>query len=117
MAQHILQDAAVLEVVELIERIDPTNQWNALERTVRRNDFGDQPLPRLEVPVQPTDRDGLVAAQAERLPGRSLLEHEWDHAHPDQVGPVDALERLRDDRTDAEQGRSLGGPVARRAGP
>ena len=35
---------------------------------------------------------------------------------PDEVRPVDPLERLGDHGADAEQQRALGRPVARRAG-
>ncbi|MBC7657200.1 MAG: aconitate hydratase AcnA, partial [Frankiaceae bacterium] len=38
------------------------------------------------------------------------------HAHADQVGAVDALERAGDDRLHAQQLGALGRPVARRAG-
>ena len=51
MAQHVLQDAAVLEVFELVERIDAADQRNSLERAVRRNDLGNQPLARFQVTV------------------------------------------------------------------
>ena len=61
-------------------------------------------------------RDLLVALEAERLPGRAFLEHQRHHAHADQVGAMDALERLRDHRAHAEQDGALGRPVARRAG-
>src|ERR671921_146696 len=46
------------------------------------------------------------------LAGREL---ERDDAHADEVGAVDALVGLGDDRLDAQQGRALGRPVARRA--
>src|SRR4029077_20404648 len=114
MAQHVLQDAAILEVVEFVKHIDAAEQRNALEGAVCCHDLGDQPLPRLQIAVQAADRDRLVALEAERLPRGAFLEHQWDHAHADQVGAVDALERLRDHGADAEQGRALGGPVARR---
>ena len=65
---------------------------------------------------QAADRDRLVALQAERLPGRAVLEHQRHDAHADQVRAVDALEGLCDHGADAEQGRALGRPVARRAG-
>src|ERR1043165_3911500 len=112
MAQDILQDAAVLEVVQLVERIDAADQRNPLERSVGCNNLGNQPLARLEIAVQAADRDRLVALQSKRMPGGALLEDQWDYAHSDQVRTMDALERLRDHRAHAEQNRSLGGPVA-----
>src|SRR3954467_5078289 len=112
MAQYVLQDTAVLEVVELIGRIDAANQRYALERAVRGHDFGNEPLVRLQIAVQTADRNGFVALEPKCLPGRSFLEHKWDHAHSDQVGAMDAFERLRDDGANPEQGGAFGGPVA-----
>ena len=40
-----------------------------------------------------------------------------DDAHADQVGAVDAFERLGDDRADAQQAGALGRPVPRRPRP
>ena len=53
-----------------------------------------------------------------RLGGRvALVELQWDHAHADEVGAVDALEALGDDGAHAEERRALGGPVAAAPGP
>jgi hypothetical protein len=49
VAQHVLQDAAVLEVFQLVESIDAANQRHALERAVAGDDLGDHALVRLEV--------------------------------------------------------------------
>src|SRR5581483_3750357 len=65
---------------------------------------------------QPADRERLLAGQAEgrrTLPGRELQRQD---AHPDQVRAMDALEGLGDDRADAEEDRTLRGPVARASG-
>src|SRR5262249_9793358 len=77
--------------------------------------LGDHPLTWLDLAVQPADRHLLVTPEAERLPRSALLEAERQHAHADQVRAMDALERLANDGTHAEQIGSLGGPVARRA--
>src|SRR4051794_14974705 len=61
MAQHVLQDAAILEVIEFVERIDAAEQRNALECAVRSDDFGDQPLARLQITVQAADRHRFIA--------------------------------------------------------
>src|SRR5436305_11372198 len=116
MPQYVLQDAAVLEVIELIEGIDAAHQRNALERAVRRDDFGDQPLARLQISVQAADRHRLVPFEPKRMPRGAFLEHQWDHAHSDQVRTMDALERLGDHGAHTEKDRSFGGPVARRTG-
>src|SRR5713101_6600103 len=113
LPQHVLQDAAVLEVVELVQRIDAANHWNALEAAVGGDDLGDHALARLDLAVQPADGHLLVATQPERLPGRALLEAQRQHAHADEVRAMDAFERLGDDGPHAEQAGSLRRPVAR----
>ena len=55
-------------------------------------------------PVRPSDSAVSPSAVLQR-----------QHAHPDQVGAVDALVRLGDDGAHAEQRGALGGPVAARA--
>src|SRR5262245_3690527 len=97
MAKHILQDAAVLELVELVERVDPADQRHPLEAAVRGHNLRHKPLARLEVAVQAANRDLLAALETERLPRGAFLEHKRNDAHSDQVGTVDALERLRND--------------------
>src|SRR5215831_11692557 len=61
MPKHVLQDAAVLEVLELIESIDPTDQRHAFQRSVRGDDLSDQALMRFEVAMQSPDRDRFAA--------------------------------------------------------
>ncbi len=112
MTQDVLQNTAILEVFEFVERIDAADQRNTLERTVRRNDLGNQTLARLEIAMQAANGHGLIALEPERLPRRAFLEHEWDDAHPDEVRAMDALERLGDNGADAEQRGAFGSPVA-----
>src|SRR3954469_14921284 len=115
MTQHVLENAAVLEVIELVEGIDPANQRYPLKRSAAHHDLGNQALARLEFPMQAAERDLLIALEAQGLPRSAFLEYQRHHAHADQVRAVDALERLADHRADAEQHRALGGPVARGA--
>src|SRR5262249_32985804 len=114
-AQYIVQDTAVTVVVELVQRIDAAEQRDALQRAVARDDFSDQLLTRLQVADEAPQRDLLVALQSQRLPGGAFLEGQRQHAHAHQVGAMDALEALADDRAHAEQARSLRRPVARGA--
>src|SRR5258708_19729847 len=55
MAQHVLQDAAVPEVIQLIERIDAADQRDAPQPAVGGDDLRDQPLVRLELALQPAN--------------------------------------------------------------
>jgi hypothetical protein len=57
MAQHLLQDAAVLVVVELVDRIDAAEQRHPLEAAVGGDDLGTEPLLRLEISAQAADDD------------------------------------------------------------
>jgi len=47
VAQDVVQDAAVFEVVELVERIDAADQRHPPEPAIGRHDLSHQPLARL----------------------------------------------------------------------
>ena len=70
------------------------------------------PLARLQPSGKPADAKGLRPAQAERAQRFTRKKLQRQNAHADQVAPVDALEAFRDHRADAEQERTLGGPIA-----
>src|SRR5581483_7240299 len=112
-AQHIMQDAAVPVVVELVERIDTAQQRYMLQRAIAGDDLGRELLARLQIALQAADRDLLVALEPDRRPRGAFLEGQRQHAHADEVGAMDALEALADHGAYAEQPRTLGGPVAR----
>ena len=59
------------------------------------------------------DVEHLGAVQFERGRGLAGRELQRDDAHADQVGPVDALEGLGDDRAHTQQAGALGRPVPR----
>src|SRR5690606_3472988 len=115
LAQHVLQDAAVSIVVELDRRIDPGHHLEALRLAVlaARDDL--ERLADREVAGDAADVVRLLTRQAERLHVLPLEELQRQHAHADQVAAVDALERARDHRLDAEHEGALRRPVARRA--
>src|ERR1700724_1663075 len=73
LPQHVLRDAAVLEVLQLVERIDPAHQRHALERSIGTDDLGNHALVRLEIAVQAADRHLLAALETQRLPRRAFL--------------------------------------------
>src|SRR6266700_360066 len=111
-AQHVVQNTAVPVVVEFVERIDPAQQWDPLQRAIARNDLRGQLLPRFQVALEAVDCHRLVALQPERLPRRPLLEGQRQHAHTDEIGAMDPLEALADHGAHAQKPRSLRGPVA-----
>ena len=114
IAQHVVQDAAVLEVLDLVERIDAAEERHFERRAVGRVisasifwrglTLARPSIATVSSPLRPSD--------CQVVP---VLEGERHDAHADEVGAMDALERLRDHGLDAEQVGALGRPVARRA--
>src|SRR5690606_16889910 len=121
-AQHVLQDAAVAVVVRLTGGVDAHDRVEldrllALGRELARLG-GDAHRLRCDTVVErleARDRHDLGSVEAERLPALPLGELQGDDTHPDEVGAVDALEALGDDRLDAQQRGAPGRPVPRRA--
>src|SRR5690606_32118062 len=117
--QHVLQDAAVAVVVRLTGRVDTHRGVErdgllALRRELaglRRDLHGLRGDALVEL-LKTLDRHDLGAVQAERLPALTRRELQRNDAHADEVGAVDPLEALGDDRLDAEEARALGRPVA-----
>src|SRR5262249_22474152 len=105
LAQHVVQDAAVLEVLALFRRIDAHPHFELDRRARRRRcDDGDD---FRRAAVQPDDLEGLLAGEPERLRVLAFLELQRQHAHADQVRAVDALEAFGDDSLRSEQHRAL----------
>ena len=71
-----MEDPAVAEIFQLVERIDPADHRDALHGAVRRGDFHLETLPGPKIASEAPDGDSLVAFQSERLPGGSLFEDE-----------------------------------------
>ena len=113
-AQHVLQDAAVAEVVGLAGGIDAHDGVEGDRRAVGplRPDRDGARGGALVERRQARDGEDLGAVQTERLSALPCRELEGHHTHTDEVGAVDALEGLGDDGLDAQQRRALGGPVA-----
>src|SRR5215472_643872 len=83
--QHILQNAAVPEVLQLVDCIYAADQRNAFKRSIGADDLGKHALARLEVAVKAADRHLLAAAEAKRLPGNTLIKNKGNDAHADEV--------------------------------
>src|SRR5688572_23291598 len=111
LAQHVVQDAAMLEVLALFRRVDAHADFE-LDRRARGRSCDDSDDFR-RAAVQPDDLECLLAAQAQRLRVLAFLELQRQHTHADQVRAMDALEALGDHGFYAEQHRALGSPVAR----
>ena len=65
-----MQDAAIREVIELIERIDPAEQRDILLRSIREGDMRRQLHQRLEF-FYAVDGYGLAALEPEIRPGQA----------------------------------------------
>ena len=113
-AQHVLQDAAVTEVVGLAGGIDAHDGVEGDHRAVGLlGPDGDGVRGGALVErCQARDGEDLGAVQAQGVGALTLRELEGDHTHADEVGAMDALEGLGDHGLDTQQGRALGRPVA-----
>src|ERR1700751_5971604 len=111
--QDVLHDAAVAVVVGFAGGVDPDRRGEALAVGSHHDFVRNTPVVELGDAL---DAEGLLAGEAEGLGALARLELQREHAHADQVGAVDALERLDEHGTDAEQRGALRGPVAGGAG-
>src|SRR6185503_11526858 len=114
--QHIGQDAAVAEIVELIDGIDAAENLGLPAGAIGRGDFEVEDLARPETFSNSVNSDELRTAQPEGLPAVLAHELQRQHTHADQIRAMYALEGLRDHRTDTKKPRSLRRPVTRGAG-
>ncbi|GIX63876.1 mitochondrial import receptor subunit Tom40 [Babesia caballi] len=111
-AQHVLQDAAVGEVLLLQGGVDAAADLEGEAAVAGDADevAGGEAVDALDVEVR------RLTCDSEGGGGLAGEELQRQNAEADQVGAVDALEGLRDDGADTQQGGALGGPVARAAG-
>jgi len=101
LPQHVRQNPAVLVVAQLLGRIDARQHLEGLRCAVRTACRHAQRRPRTEGIVQTRNVEPLEAGEAERVARLAVRELERQHAHADEVRPVNALERLGDRRADA----------------
>src|SRR5690349_853036 len=93
VAQHVRHDPAVTEVVRLARGVDPYDrvELDRLSRARRRTGL-DLHRVRCRPGVElgdPGDLERLLAGEPERLGVLAVGVLQRQHAHPDQVGPVD----------------------------
>src|SRR5580704_1840244 len=111
--QHIVQDAAVAIVGDFFQGVDAALHRHVKIAPGRPTNDQSQFHARLQLPIEPKDVDRLFTGDTEVPAVRTGLEGQWQYAHANEVGSVDALEAFSDDRLDAEQCASFRGPVAR----
>src|SRR5690606_14094197 len=113
LPQDVMQDAAVLHVLDFLWRVEPHTRGEFLlpAAVPGGNDLDGL---RLAV-VEPLDVEGFRAIESEL--GRTFTVHELQRydAHTDQVGAVNALVALCDYRANTEQQGAFRSPVAGRA--
>src|SRR5690606_23745198 len=105
----VRQNAPVLEVFDLVERIDAADERHGEPASVALGQAGLYHLARFQS-IETFEAYHLAAVETERLPARAGFEDERDDAHADEVGAMDALERLRNHGLDAKQVRALRRP-------
>src|ERR1700757_4038098 len=110
--QHVLHDAAVPVVLRLARRVDPDHGPELL--AVGADGYLARSISCVHR-LDASDVEHLVTGEPERCRALPRPELQRQHTHPDQVGPVDPLERLHEHRPDAKQRGPLRGPVARRS--
>src|SRR5579859_423380 len=92
--QHILQDAAMPVVLDLVEGIDPAGHGHVLLRPIRPRDGHGNIHARLDAGSDAGNVEDLRAVELQGLAGHAVLELQRQEAHTDQVRAVDALEAL-----------------------
>src|SRR5690606_11946786 len=111
LPQHIVEDAAVHIIFDLVRCIDAAERVEREGRAVGARNIDGYGLARLEV-RDAGDREDIVARQTQRLARLAVLELQREHPHADEVRAMDALKALDDHRADAEEVRALRRPVA-----
>src|SRR5258708_16149645 len=115
LPQQVVQNPAVAEVLELVERVDAAEQLDLLHLAGGSMDAAGEVAPRLEALRHAENVVALGAVELETLARGAVLELQRQHADAHEVRAVNALEALDDHRLDAQQQRALRRPVARGA--
>ena len=105
----------MLVVFDFDGRIDAACHGDIFPLAVGASNTKDQILLRLEGRPQAEHVEGFGPIELEGLAANSFLELQRQHTHADKVGAVNALEALRYDGSNPEQGRAFGRPIARTA--
>lgn len=112
LVQHVGQDSARVVVIDF--------GWGIEADFERERDFGavglcggeGGGLHGFEFAGDAGDVEGGVGEILDFVVVGFVDEVEWEDAHADEVGAVDALEGFGDDGFDAEEACAFGGPVA-----
>src|SRR5689334_15159331 len=91
LAEHELQNSTVPVIIDLDRRIDSQDYRDRFGFVVFPVNFEFQFLPWLNRIRQTSDRKFLRTIESECLRACSFLKLQRQHAHPDQIRPVDSL--------------------------
>src|SRR5450830_1313513 len=116
LAQHEWQDTAMLVVINFDRRIDTQQHVDFLRAAVGAVDHQGCQLLWLDFAFEAFQVEGFIAGDAQGLHAVVADELQWQYAHAHQVRAVDTREGTGDHGFYAQQLRTFGRPVARRAG-
>src|SRR5947208_9771523 len=94
LSQYVVQNPAVSEVLELVERVDAAEQLDLLHLAGGSMDATDEVAPRLEALRHAENVVALGAVELETLARGAVLELQREHTHAHEVRAVNALEAL-----------------------
>src|SRR5581483_771733 len=112
LPEHVLENAAVAQVLALARRIGPQARREAHCGAPAVGSGRHRHLARLPI-LDALDGERLAPGQPQRGRGLALAELEGQDPHPDQVRAVDPLVGLGQHSPYAEEQRPLRRPVAR----
>ena len=111
LAEHVVQNTAVLEVGNLWVSIEPASDNDRLASVSLNGDV----LANLQVSTVDVNREGLSSIKPVRVSTFSALELEWQDAHTNQVASMDSLVAQSNDDGDGKKKKFFGCPIPRRA--
>ena len=104
----------MLVVIDFDRCIDAQQYFYLTAFTIRTVDDQGDFLLWAQITFEAFQVKGFIAGDAERGDAVIAEELQWQDAHTNQVGTVNALVGACDHRLDAEQLRTFGSPVSRR---
>lgn len=107
-----MEDSAVAVVFDFDGGVDAADggEFGALAVVGGGDDF--EGLAGFEGVRKIREVEAFAAGEVEGAAALAFPVDEWEDAHADEIGAVDAFERFGDDGFDAEELDAFGGPVA-----
>lgn len=96
-----MQNPAILEISDLVKRIDSRDKWQIGGLPIRIGDFPNEPLAWFYAALEPADVDRLASGECIAVSRLAALELQRKNAHSDQVRTMNTLEAFRNNGADA----------------